>query len=250
MPIHDWKRVPAGIFHHFHLSWIDAIAGALNNGILPDTYYAMAEQFAAGLGPDVLTLKEDRHAAAEESPEVPWQAEPAGGIKLARPWTEPTADTEEEFYRRKKNLVAVRHVSNDELVAVIEVLSPGNKMGRKPFQDLLTKIAALLEYRIHLLVVDLFPPTRRDPQGIHAAIWEDVQDQAYTPPPGKPLTLAAYECGLSTRAYVESVSVGDVLPDMPLFLQPGGQVPVPLERTYQTAWAAVPRRWRDVLETK
>jgi hypothetical protein len=67
---------------------------------------------------------------------------------------------------------------------------------------------------------------------------------------GKPLTLAAYECGLSTRAYVEAVAVGDVLPDMPLFLQPGGQVPVPLERTYQTAWVAVPRRWRDVLETK
>ena len=23
MPIHDWTRVDAGIFHHFHTSWVD-----------------------------------------------------------------------------------------------------------------------------------------------------------------------------------------------------------------------------------
>ena len=35
---------------------------------------------------------------------------------------------------------------------------------------------------------------------------------------------------------------------MPLFLQPGAYVEVPLEATYREAFAAVPRRWRDVLE--
>src|SRR5579884_2255757 len=115
MPIHDWKQVPAGIFHHFHLSWIDAMAAALNGGILPDNFYAMAEQFAAGVGPDVLTLKEDR--GTPQSGDTSPQAESGGGLKLARPWTALTAETEEEFYRRKKNSVAVRHVSNDELVA-------------------------------------------------------------------------------------------------------------------------------------
>jgi hypothetical protein len=25
MPIHDWTRVDAGIFHHFHQQWIVAI---------------------------------------------------------------------------------------------------------------------------------------------------------------------------------------------------------------------------------
>ena len=34
----------------------------------------------------------------------------------------------------------------------------------------------------------------------------------------------------------------------PLFLQPGGHVPVALEETYQSAWRAVPRRWRSVIE--
>jgi hypothetical protein len=49
MPVHDWTRVDAGIFHHFHHDWITEIARALNRGILPPDYYALAEQHAAGL---------------------------------------------------------------------------------------------------------------------------------------------------------------------------------------------------------
>ena len=37
--------------------------------------------------------------------------------------------------------------------------------------------------------------------------------------------------------------------DMPLFLEPGLAVTVPLEATYNAAFAEVPRRWRQVLET-
>jgi hypothetical protein len=47
---------------------------------------------------------------------------------------------------------------------------------------------------------------------------------------------------------VQPVSVGDSLPDMPLFLEPGAHVPLPLEMTYERAFAALPRRWRRVLE--
>ena len=56
MPIHDWTRVTAGIFHDFHLSWVAEIKRRLNQGILPPRYYALAEQLAGGMGPDVLTL--------------------------------------------------------------------------------------------------------------------------------------------------------------------------------------------------
>jgi hypothetical protein len=61
-------------------------------------------------------------------------------------------------------------------------------------------------------------------------------------------TLAAYEADEVVRAYVEPVSLGDVLPEMPLFLTAGGHVPVKLESTYQSAWQAVPRRWQAVIE--
>jgi hypothetical protein len=35
MPIHDWTRVDAGIFHDFHHSWIEEIKRALNRGLRP-----------------------------------------------------------------------------------------------------------------------------------------------------------------------------------------------------------------------
>jgi hypothetical protein len=63
------------------------------------------------------------------------------------------------------------------------------------------------------------------------------------------LTLAAYEAEMGVRAFVEAVAVGDTLPEMPLFIKAGGHVPVDLESTYQSAWGAVPRRWRSVIES-
>jgi hypothetical protein len=36
MPMHDWTRVDAGIFHAFHHDWITELGRALNGGLLPD----------------------------------------------------------------------------------------------------------------------------------------------------------------------------------------------------------------------
>src|SRR5437016_4028719 len=108
MPIHDWTRVPAGIFHAFHHRWITAISDILNSGLLPDEYYALPEQQAAGLVPDVLTLQSRE---ADSGPAPP--AQPGGLRTLARPQAKITAATDVEYYRRKKSWVAVRHVSDD-----------------------------------------------------------------------------------------------------------------------------------------
>jgi hypothetical protein len=243
MPMHDWTRVEAGIFHAFHHRWISALSDVLNTGILPSDYYALPEQVAAGFGPDVLTLQDQGSQ----------KKEPDGGIATAnmlrtRPQTRFVAETETEFYRRKKSAIAVRHVSGDRIVAMIEIVSPGNKANRHAFQALVDKACELLEHRIHLLIIDPFPPGRRDPNGVHAAIWENVKQDPFQLPADRPLTLVAYECDLITRAYIEPVAVGERLPDMPLFLEPNGCVMVPLEATYQTAYAVLPRRWQQVLE--
>ena len=247
MPVHDWTRVEAGIFHHFHHGWIEEIARALNNGLLPSDYYAMAEQHAAGYEPDVLTLQggnddeDDSDDASESTPS-------GGGLLLAPPKKSATDEAESNFYRRKAKNVTVRHVSGDRIVAMVEIVSPGNKSAHYPLRAFVRKSAKLLDKQIHLLILDLHPPGRRDPHGIHGAIWEEMTDRPYHLPADKPLTLVSYECDVILRAYVENVAVGDVLPDMPLFLVPQGQVPVPLEAAYQKAFAAVPRRWRRVLE--
>ena len=56
MPLHDWSKVDAGVFHAFHTTWIGAIQNALNHGLLPDDYYAFAEQHMGGFVADILTL--------------------------------------------------------------------------------------------------------------------------------------------------------------------------------------------------
>src|SRR5262249_204777 len=127
MPMHDWTRVEPGIFHAFHHDWITELARALNRGLLPEDYYALPEQQAAGFGPDVLTLQ-------TESTNGSGTAESASGgaatMIQTRPQTEFTAETDAEFYRRKKSSIVVRHVSGDRIVAILEVISPGNKASR------------------------------------------------------------------------------------------------------------------------
>ena len=109
------------------------------------------------------------------------------------------------------------------------------------------KAVALLRGGIHLLIVDLFAPGRRDPQGIHQAIWDELSNSEFSLPPDRPLILAAYIGGPFPEAFVEPVALQAPLPEMPLFLTPAVYIPVPLEATYQSAWEAVPAFWRDVL---
>lgn len=251
MPIHDWSAVDAGIFHHFHHAWIEEISRALNGGVLPADHYAMAEQQTSHFGPDVLTLQSRSNGGADDD-EPPRRGNGPhsdnGGVIVSRPKARFAGETDLEFYRRKQNVIAVRHVSGDRLVAIVEIVSPGNKSSQTVFRKFVDKSVELLSQDIHLLILDLIPPTRRDPQGIHGAIWESLDDGDYTAPPGKPLTLAAYEAEMGVRAFVEAVAVGDAVPEMPLFLRAGGHVPVDLESTYQSAWEAVPQRWRSVIE--
>jgi hypothetical protein len=156
--------------------------------------------------------------------------------------------SEEDVAARKKKSVVIRHVSNDRIVALIEILSPGNKNSRHAIRALVEKAVSALRAGVHLLLIDLHPPGPRDPHGVHPLVWGEFNDDAFTLPPDKPLTLAAYSAGDVQRFFVDTVAVGDALPDMPLFLEPDHYVSVPLESTYRDVCGTVPLRWRRELE--
>lgn len=242
MPIHDWTRVGAGLFHHFHQNWITVLAGALNQGGLPPDYFALAEQVSGGPIPDVVTLHNGTPAQ---------EAGGSGGTAVALATAPVQARyirrADVENYARKANRVAVHHPLG-RVVAVIEIVSPGNKSSQNGLRAFVTKAVELLDQGVHLLVVDLFPPNEnRDAHGLHRAIWDQFEDDDFVPPPDKPLTVAAYSGGPSKVAYVEPVAVGDVLPSLPLFLEPAIYVPTPLEATYQATWDLFPPRLRGLL---
>ncbi len=245
MPVHDWSRVEAGIFHDFHHAWIEEIKRFLNQG-LPADFYALAEQFAGGFGSDVLTLQSRPKSKSRKTLKAKDDPDGGGAVLLARPKTRLSGEA--EFYRHKQKRVAVRHVSDDRVIAMVEIVSPGNKSSRASVRAFLDKAVELLQNGVHLLLIDLFPPTPRDPDGLHSLIWANVtnrQEESYS---DKPLTVVSYEAGDVLRYYAEPVAVGDQLAAMPLFLEPNAHIDVALEATYLAAFSAVPRRWRDELE--
>jgi hypothetical protein len=241
MPIHDWTRVDAGLFHDFHQSWTVGLRNALNAGILPPDYFALVEQRLQGPVPDVLTLK---LATGRDEP-----SSGLTGLVVATqpPRTRLVRRSESGVYADKANRVTVRHRHGD-VVAVVEIVSPGNKASRAEMRSFVEKSAEFIRRGIHLLVVDLFPPGPRDPQGVHKAIWDEIEEQDFELPPDKRLTLVSYSAGAEKVAYVEPLAVGDALPDMPLFLQPDVYVPAPLEQTYATIWAVFPAPLKRLLE--
>lgn len=245
MPIHDWTRVNPGAFHHFHTAWIAEISKALNRGLLPREYYAMAEQQAGEIGPDVLTLHRGGNGSTGGRGSKPRQ----GGTALATapPQVRFTAQIEADFYAAKRRTLAIRHVSDDRIVALVEIVSPGNKSSRYKLQRFVHKAVSALELGIHLLVIDLLPPGSLDSQGIHGVIWSELGDASFQLPTDKPLTLAAYSSDSIQKAYIEPVAVGDPLPPMPLYLEPPAYVSVPLEETYSLAFTAVPEHLQQLL---
>jgi hypothetical protein len=244
MPIHDWARVDAGIFHAFHHDWITEIARALNRGLLPKGYYALPEQFAAGLGPDILTLHRPGQNGTQTVGEIP---EGGVAVAVAPPRTRLRMGPEANRYAAKAKAIVVRHVSRHQVVAMVEIVSPGNKNNQNGFNAFVRKAREALAAGVHLLIIDLFRPSVRDPQGIHRAVWGDDCPEDYALSADKPFTCVAYVGGASAEAFIEPVGVGDPLPEMPLFLTPEVYVPVPLEPTYQAAWEGMPSYWRDVL---
>lgn len=243
MPVHNWTRVDAGVFHSFHNTWIGELGKALNSGLLPPDYYALGEQIAGALGPDVLTLQAPA-AAGGPSGELGG----AVAVAVAPPKVRLTVRAEIDEYTLKQKTVVIRHSSRHRIVALIEILSPGNKSSRHALRAFLDKAASALAHGIHLLLIDLHPPGPRDPQGIHGALWERLTGDPHEQPAGQPLTLAAYAAGPVATAYVEPLAVGAALPDMPLFLDPELYVNVPLEATYSAAYEGVPRYYRTILE--
>ncbi len=241
MPIHDWTRVDAGLFHDFHQDWTIELRRSLNAGRLPAGYVALTDHQISGPIPDVLTLN--------RRPKDSGKGEPTGGqaVAAAPPQARFIVAAEATTYARRANRIRIQH-RHGEVVAIIEIVSPGNKSSKNALRAFVRKASDLIWQGIHLLVVDLFPPSDRDPEGIHKAIWDEIEDQPFELPVDKPLTVAAYRSATVKTAYVEPVAVGDNLPALPIFLTEDEYIPAPLEETYRASWAVFPADFKELLE--
>lgn len=244
MPLHDWTRVDAGLFHDFHRSWTVALSAALNDGGLPSDYFALLQPRFSLPAAEVLTLR------PRPTADLPHHSAEGLNIVAAPPRADvvrPMRGADAATYARRADRIAVRH-RHGRIVAMVDVVSPGNKAGRFEARSFVETAADMVRHGIHVLVIDPFPPGRRDPQGLPAAVWDEFADEPLAPPPpARNRTVAAFDAGDDRTAYVSFVGVGDPLPDMPLFLRPGVYVPAPLEASYRTAWEQFPAPVRGLL---
>jgi len=216
MPMHDWTRVSAGIYHNFRFHWVTTIVDRLNAGVLPVGYFAMAERI---------------HVLPETDELV----------------TDTIAPSDAERYARRASQIVV-HARTDKVVAEIVIASPGNKATASALRSFVEEATDLLKRGVNLLLIDPIPPGSNEPRGIHGAIWQEHDQGAFELPPDKPLLVVTYEVQPRLTAFIESVAVDDRLPDVPLFLERQGCITVPLEETYEKTWRALPLEIRTLVE--
>lgn len=241
MPIHDWSRTYAGAFHHFHGTWLFRIAEALNAGLLPPDYYALGEQVVGGAVPDVLALESRRPREAPAS----LNREDVAALEL--PAATLVAVAEKPSYPPRPRVIAVRHRSGDRLVAMIEIVSAGNKSDAAELGSLVEKTVVALSKGIHVVLIDLHRPGPFDPVGIHNVIWAELGQPPVSFLDNRPFQIISYRSAGSVSSLIEPRAVGEKLPEAPLFLTPSLLVALPLERTYEGAFAALPSNLKTAL---
>lgn len=241
--MHDWKRVPPTIYHHFHQRWTISICDRLNAGLLPPGYSALVEQYSSGLYPVVLAIQRPG----------PKPAKSQATTTLEFPRTRMVVRPREGQFHERANRVVIRHHLG-EAVCAIEIVSSGNKAGKKAVREFVSKAVDFLKRGINLLIVDPFPPGAHDPQTLHKLIWDEFDEGVpFELPPDEPLLLASYRAAaplveFTPEAFIEPLRVGAELPDLPAWLDPDLYVKVPLESTYRAAWAVCPADFRQLVE--
>lgn len=248
MPIHDWTKVVAGNFHDFHLAWAMSIRNTLNDGILPAAYYALVEQRAEGPRPDALTLEAQR---ASDAPHFTCQGD--GGVAIAERPPQVRFDEQLDdaaYYSMMAQHVAIFHANGDRVVGDVEIVSPGNKHSESAVHDFRLKYQEAMRRGGHFLSIDVLPPGRHDPLGMHRECWDGPEKSPCVVTQDEPIGFASYVASDLPHVDFERAGRNGFVPTMPLFLSKTHYVDLPLEATYLEAWRHVPNRWKKVLEAE
>ena len=155
-----------------------------------------------------------------------------------------------DIYAAKAKAVVIRHASGHQVIAVVEIVSPGNKSNRHGMRAFVEKAVDMLRAGVHLLIVDLFPPGPRDPQGIQKVIWDEFADNDFVLPAGKPFTVGAYIGGPCPEVFVQTTALGAALPKMALFLTPEDYLPAPLACFAHRVCADFTRQFTDLVGSR
>jgi hypothetical protein len=236
MPLLDHFHPPLSAerrWESFHSSWATKIADALTERWLPPNY--IAEEHIH-IGPsveiDVATFEQDAPATREEGG-------PAVATMGPKVWIPPAADG--ILPAVFPDTFEVRVLCTDtgpNLVAAIELISPGNKDRPAERRAFATKCASYLYQGISVIIVDIVTNRRAN---LHNEILQVMEAQTVLPlPPELNLYAVAYRPLHRGKAdeidiWRSPLALGQPLPTLPLGLRADLAIPVDFEATYAEA---------------
>jgi hypothetical protein len=228
MPLHRWPN-PHVPWRSFHRHWIVRLVEYLNQDVLPPIFYARPTEFIIGVEPDVLLLQEHDQPNGFTSTQTAL-AEATLTAVLPAPAELPIVGIYSSYDATR-------------LVAVIELVSPGNKDRPEAIQAFVEKVVFLLQDGVHVLVIDVLSLPQLS---IRRPILGRLGLEQETAAEGT-LWISSY-CSLpggepyphvEVREWAQPAAIGNRLPSAPLFLRSDKLwVTVDLEATYQATLRA------------
>ncbi len=223
-PQHHWES--------FHSNWATRLADLLNDRLLPPEYIAEEHTHAGTrLEIDVATFEQDTVSAS-----------PGNGGVAVLPRAVYTPPTPEfilpAVFLDNFEVRVFSTAAGMTLVAVIELVSPGNKDRPEECRAFATQCASYLHQGVSLIVIDI--ATNRS-ANLHNEIVRLMQSNpACELPRASNLYAVAYAPVLrGEQAEIELwrsiCAVGQPLPTLPLRLSGDLVVPIDFESTYQEA---------------
>ena len=230
MPLRDLFHPPVeniASWEEVHGAWPATLAYRLNAALPP--------QYRCGLKVHVGPLVEVDVATFER--DIATEPHDDAGTGIGRSWESesPTLLLETDELAPAEYEVRVYDSSHARrLVAVVELVSPGNKdrpQSRKAFVD---KCHALLQQDVCVVIVDIVT-------NYTSTLYAELAARLGAQPPAiADSTIYAVTCrtrpgrrGVRVETWERELSVGSPLPTLPLYLSESFKVPLELEVTYK-----------------
>ncbi len=209
----------------FHAVWAGSIADELIRTVPREFQVREHLKLGGGCEIDVATLRNRADAENASSPKV-------------SEWQPPSATSVPAVFPDQFEVLIYRQYGGRQLVAAIELISPGNKDDVAARVAFSTKVASYLHEGISVLIVDVVTDRHANLHNEIAQLMNMPAEMLMSSRP--PLYACAYRPVLRNDTpqidvWCSGFNVGDSLPTMPLRLIADYFVPVNLESTYSDA---------------
>lgn len=235
MPLLDHFLAPLAADRHwesFLASWANEIMATLNRDVLPPGYFAETQ---VHIGSRV-----EADVASFEQRDAPSRTNWNGNGTALQSWAPPAAAlVMPAVFPDEVEIQVFASETGPTLVAVIELISPGNKDRPETRRAFAAKCAGYLQLGIGLVVVDIVTGRQGNLHDELVRLLEQSDSYRFRPTP--PLYTVAYRPlrrdpgGDLIEIWPTPLDVGEGLPTMPLALRGSVTVPLDLESTYQEA---------------